>query len=44
VRLIFLRTIKGKGIPGMEGLMQSHYLPLTEEQHQAALASLKALP
>lgn len=41
VRLIFLRTIKGKGVPGMEGFMHSHYLPLTNEQHRAALASLK---
>ena len=44
VRLIFLRTIKGKMIPNMEGCMQSHYLPLTDEQHRAALASLEALP
>jgi len=44
VRLIFLRTIKGKGIPGMEGCMQSHYLPLTDEQHRAALASLEVCP
>ncbi len=42
LRLIILRTIKGKGIPGMEGSLQSHYLPLTEEQRQAALALLKA--
>jgi transketolase len=44
VRMIFLCTIKGKGIPGMEGCMHSHYLPLTDEQHRAALANLEALP
>ena len=41
VRVIILRTIKGKGIPGMEGFLCSHYLPLTHEQHQSALASLR---
>jgi transketolase len=41
VRMIFLSTIKGKGIPGMEGLMHSHYLPMTSEQHSAALANLE---
>lgn len=35
--VIFLRTIKGRGIPGMEGLVQSHYLPVTPEQVRAAL-------
>lgn len=43
VRMIFLRTIKGKGIPGMEGLLHSHYLPLTDSQHSAALAGLETL-
>lgn len=42
VRAIFLRTIKGWGVPGMEGEMESHYLPLSEEQHQAALMNLGA--
>lgn len=42
VRVIFLRTIKGKGVPGMAGLMQSHYLPLTDEQYRSALAALEA--
>ncbi len=41
LRLIFLCTTKGKGVPGMEGLMHSHYLPLTDEQHRAAQANLK---
>ena len=42
VRMIFLCTVKGKGIPGMEGRMESHYLPLSDEQYHAALASLEA--
>lgn len=41
VRLIFLRTIKGKGIADMEGCLRSHYLPLTEDQRRIALADLK---
>jgi transketolase len=40
LRAIFLRTIKGRGVPGMEGEMDSHYLPLSDAQHQAALANL----
>lgn len=40
VRAIFLRTTKGKGVPGMEGTLQSHYLPLTDEQYAASLAKL----
>lgn len=43
IRALFLRTIKGKGVPGMEGAMHSHYLPLTPEQHQQALANLETL-
>jgi transketolase len=42
VRMIFLRTTKGKGIAGMEGLLHSHYLPLTDQQHRDALADLEA--
>ena len=44
VRLIFLRTIKAKGIPGMEGFLHSHYLPLTEQQHRDALKNLGGSP
>jgi len=40
VRAIILQTIKGKGVPGMENEMHSHYLPLTDEQYRAALANI----
>jgi transketolase len=36
VRLIFLRTTKGRGIAALENRMESHYLPLTEAQYAAA--------
>jgi len=38
--VVIMRTIKGRGVPGMEGRMESHYLPLTEAQYQAALTRL----
>jgi transketolase len=28
--VVIMRTIKGRGVPGLEGRMESHYLPLTE--------------
>lgn len=43
LRAIFLRTIKGKGVPGMEGAMHSHYLPLTNEQYRSALANMDGI-
>lgn len=43
VRAMFLRTTKGRGVPGMEGEMNSHYLPLSDEQYHAALANLSPL-
>ncbi|MFH0994391.1 MAG: 1-deoxy-D-xylulose-5-phosphate synthase N-terminal domain-containing protein [Pseudomonadota bacterium] len=42
VRALILRTIKGKGVPGMEGTLHSHYLPMTDEQHRSAIAKLDA--
>jgi transketolase len=36
-----LRTVKGKGISFLENRMDSHYLPLLEEQYQAAIAELE---
>lgn len=39
IRAIFLRTIKGKGVSGMEGEMHSHYLPLTNKQYEQALVN-----
>jgi len=35
-----MHTVKGHGVPGVEGRMESHYLPLTQAQYQAALARL----
>jgi transketolase len=39
-RLIFLKTIKGHGIPGMENTLESHYLPLTAAQYYDAMKAL----
>jgi transketolase len=38
--IVIMRTIKGRGVPGMEGRMESHYLPMTEAQFHAALEQL----
>jgi transketolase len=38
--VVIMRTIKGRGVPGLEGRMESHYLPLNETTYQAALAQL----
>jgi transketolase len=38
--VVIMRTIKGRGVPGLEGRMESHYLPLTEPQYHAALDQL----
>lgn len=35
--VVIMRTIKGRGVPGMEGRMELHYLPLNEVAFQAAL-------
>ncbi len=32
-----LKTVKGNGVPQLEGLMESHYLPLSEHAYQQAL-------
>ena len=37
LKIIFLKTIKGKGISFLEGKMESHYLPLTREQFNLAM-------
>lgn len=37
IRVIFLETTKGRGVPGLENTLDSHYLPLTEAQFQSAL-------
>jgi transketolase len=35
--VVVLRTTKGRGVSFMEGLMEWHYLPMTEAQYQQAL-------
>jgi transketolase len=37
MRVIVLRTIKGHGVSFMENRMESHYLPLTEDQFRKAI-------
>jgi transketolase len=41
-RIIVMRTIKGKGVSFLENRMDSHYLPLKQEQYMAALAEIDA--
>ena len=38
--VVVMRTVKGHGVPGLEGRMELHYLPLTEPAYRAALARL----
>jgi len=38
--VVIMRTTKGRGVAGMEGRMESHYLPLTEAAYQGALELL----
>ena len=40
-RVIVARTIKGKGVSFMEGRMEWHYLPLTDDLLTQALAELE---
>ena len=35
--VVMLETRKGRGVPVFEGRMESHYLPLTEDQYRAAM-------
>ena len=39
--LIFLKTIKGHGVPLMEGEMAWHYLPMSEEQYNFAITNME---
>lgn len=41
-RMILLRTVKGRGVSFMEDRMEWHYLPLSPEQLDAALAEVDA--
>jgi transketolase len=43
LRIIVLRTVKGRGVSFMENRMDSHYLPLTEPQFHLALKELESL-
>src|SRR5260370_29808 len=38
--VVIMDTRKGHGVPDFEGRLESHYLPLTESQYQAAMARL----
>jgi len=40
--VVIARTVKGKGLPFVEGKPQSHYARLRERQHQRARAVLAA--
>ena len=35
--LVIAKTVAGKGVSFMEGKVEWHYLPQTDEQHQQAL-------
>ncbi|MCL2001212.1 MAG: transketolase [Planctomycetes bacterium] len=38
--IVILNTIKGKGVPFAEGMVTSHFMPLTQENIDQALAAL----
>jgi transketolase len=38
--VVLLRTVKGRGVSFMEGRMEWHYLPLSQDQYAAALREL----
>ena len=41
-KIIFLNTVKGRGISFMENRMDCHYLPLSEEQFRIALKEIES--
>jgi transketolase len=41
LKIILLRTLKGRGVSFMENRMESHYLPLTEDQFQLAIKEIE---
>ena len=43
LRIIILRTVKGRGVSFMENRMDSHYLPLTADQFHLAIKELESL-
>lgn len=40
LRIIILRTVKGRGVSFMENRMEWHYLPFTEEQYRKAIEEI----
>ena len=40
LRVIVLRTVKGRGVSFMENRMEWHYLPLTEDQYKLAIEEI----
>lgn len=42
--VIILRTVKGRGVPFMEGRMEWHYLALDEDQYRSALEAVALSP
>jgi len=42
--VIVAHTVKGKGVPGIEGTSRAHYTMLSDEEVQRTLAALEALP
>lgn len=40
--VVVLRTVKGRGVSFMEGRMEWHYFPLTQEQYERALREVGA--
>ena len=43
VHIVFMKTIKGKGISFMENKMEWHYLPLDEEKYKDALKAVGSM-
>lgn len=41
VEFITAQTVKGKGIASLENKLESHYLPLTQEQYEQAMKELE---
>ncbi|MCP4225949.1 MAG: transketolase, partial [Actinomycetia bacterium] len=41
--VIIANTIKGKGVPGVEGTARAHYTKLSEEEVEAALETMRTL-
>jgi len=39
-KVVILRTVKGRGVPFMEGKMEWHYLPMNKAQYEEALEAV----